>query len=334
MQDEAILHEAIRRDPGDKLAWLALADWLEENGQPDRAELLRLWRKTRTLPWDAATRRKPEREIARLLRAGVRPAVPQVVNSIGMKFALVPPGTFELGSDSSDQGDEKPQIEVEMPTPYYLGVYPVTQQQYRKVTRSSPSHYRPGGPRQQSVLDLTTDDFPADSVSWTRAAAFCARLSGRPDEKAAGRVYRLPTESEWAYAARAAGACSTAFLFGNSLASDVANFIGESPFPADLDRKGPSLGRPCPVGRYPPNALGLYDVLGNVWEWVDDWHTSGYSGRPRVGGTGPDVGSSRVLRGGSWSSHGWGCRLEYRNCIGPDAGNENFGFRVLLEHRP
>ncbi|MGL4555848.1 MAG: SUMF1/EgtB/PvdO family nonheme iron enzyme, partial [Gemmataceae bacterium] len=265
MSDGAILQEAIRRQPGDGLAWLALADWLEESGQPTRAGLLRLWLRVRAMPWaDAA--RKPEKEIARLLRAGVRPAVPRVVNSLGMEFALVPPGVFQLGSATSDQGDEKPPTEVEMASPYYVGVSPVTQRQYRKLTRQTPSVFRAGAARAAAVAGGQTDDFPADSVSWTRAAAFCARLSARAEEKAAGRTYRLPTEAEWAYAARSAGACSTAFLFANSLSSDDANFNGGSPFPGNAP-KGPALQRPCPVGLYPPNALGLLDVIGNVWEW-------------------------------------------------------------------
>lgn len=334
MSDEANLLEAIRRQPADDLAWLALGDCLEEAGQPDRASLLRLWRQARSLPWNDRRRRRLEPKIARLLLDGVRPAVPVVENSLGMRFALVPSGTFCLGSEDNDpaqQSDERPMHEVEMAQPYWMGVFPVTQAQYRKVMRGLPSAFRPGGRRQASVVGHVTDDFPVDSVSWTKSAAFCRKLGERPAEREAGRTYRLPTEAEWEYACRAAGACSTVFLFGDQLSSDVANFNGGRPFPdGGIAPKGPHLDRPCPVGRYPPNALGLHDVLGNVWEWCDDWFTTNYEGRDRAGSRGPATGSSRVLRGGSWSSYGWGCRIAYRNCIGPEAGNDNFGLRVVM----
>jgi uncharacterized protein (TIGR02996 family) len=336
MTDEFLLLEALRRDPGDAVAWLALADWLEESGQPRRAELSRLTRHARALAPDCTDRPVVEAAIVAMLAEGVAPCFPQITNSMGMRFVMVPSGVAWMGSspaDANHQNDEQPRHPIEYPEPFWISVYPVTQEQYAQVCDANPSTFSAEGKSATRVKGLDTSRFPVDSVSWNDSTAFCKKLSKRPQEKKASHKYRLPTEAEWEYACRACGAITTTFLTGNALTSDVANFNGTRPYaPAP---EGPNLERTTEVGRYPPNALGLYDLTGNVWEWVQDWFSpAGYSAHRRVNPVGPARGRSRVLRGGSWSSYGWGCRIAYRNCIGPGAGNNNFGFRPVLELRP
>ena len=113
-------------------------------------------------------------------------------------------------------------------------------------------------------------------------------------------MYRLPTEAEWEYSCRAGATASTPFHFGTSLNSTQANFHGEYPYGGAA--KGPSLGRACAVGSYPPNAWGLYDLHGNVWEWCADWFSPDFYRQPEAGQDphGPPTGTRRVLRGGSW----------------------------------
>ncbi len=332
MDTERTLLEAIRRDPADDLAWAALADALEEAGEAQRADLARLTLRARRMPTDGPLRPGVEGAVAVLLRAGARPSVPEVTNSLGMRFALVPAGVGLLGTATgteAHQNSEQPHQPVEYTSPFWMSVFPVTQGEYAAVRRRRPSVFKPGGKHAGRVKKQDTSDFPVDSVSWREAAEFCTSLSRRKEEREAGRSYRLPTEAEWEYACRAAGGVSGLFLFGDTITSDVANFNGTRPF-GDAPQ-GPNLERTCAVGAYPPNALGLYDLTGNVWEWVEDWFSrDGYAGYARVAPRGAATGTAKVLRGGSWSSYGWGCRISYRNCITPDAKNNNFGLRPVL----
>jgi formylglycine-generating enzyme required for sulfatase activity len=213
--------------------------------------------------------------------------------------------------------------------PFYLGVFPVTQEQYRKVTRRSPSDFRPTGDNNDRVLGLDTRRFPVDNVSWNDAVAFCQRLSALPAEKKLGRTYRLPSEAEWEYACRESGGSSTAFHFGPALSSAQANFDGN--FPYGGAEKGPYLFRTTEVGSYPPNALGLYDVHGNLREWCLDWYGPNYyAASPRRAPTGPREGTDRVVRGGNWVTYGWSCRSAARDTHPPEQGSSFVGFRALL----
>ena len=152
--------------------------------------------------------------------------------------------------------------------------------------------------------------------------AFCKKLSELPEEKKAGRVYRLPTEAEWEYACRAG--TKTAFHYGDSLSSKQANFDGN--FPYGGADKGPYLERTAKVGTYAANAFGLYDMHGNVWEWCQDWYTE----KP-LGGEDPMVttaASIRVVRGGSWINFGRCCRSAFRFWFEPGNRYDYLGFRV------
>jgi uncharacterized protein (TIGR02996 family) len=326
--------QALHAEPNDEATWLALADWLEEEGQTDRAELIRLVRRLRLLPLmrRVGERARLEDRLAELLTQGVRPVVAEVVNSIGMRLALLPPGRFRMGSPSSEKGhlsNEGPSHEVEITRAFYLGVFPVTQRQYKKVMGSNPSHFSATGPGRDSVVGQDTSAFPVERVSWDDAIAFVERLSALPAEKKSGRKYSLPTEAEWEYACRGGSASSSAFAFGNQLSSREANFNGYYPY-GDAE-KGPLLGHSCQGGRYPPNAFGLYDMHGNVWEWCHDWFAQDYyANSPREDPPGPSEGADRIFRGGGWNFHGQDCRSAHRYRHTPAIQNYSLGFRVAL----
>jgi uncharacterized protein (TIGR02996 family) len=143
---EAAFLQALHADATDEATWLALADWLDEDGQGERAELVRLVRRLRTLPVMKRTKERARLEdrVAELLNAGVGPVVPEVVNSIGMRLALIPPGRFRMGSPAGEKErskDEGPLHEVEITRAFYLGVFPVTQGQWQRVMGDNPSYF-------------------------------------------------------------------------------------------------------------------------------------------------------------------------------------------------
>ena len=259
---------------------------------------------------------------------------PTVTNSIGMKLVLVKPGIFLMGSPPSEaeRRDDEDQHEVEITRPFYVGVYEVTQEQYERVMGNNPSFFSPTGGGKARVKGMDTRQFPVESVSWEDAVEFCRRLSALPEEKANERAYRLPTEAEWEYSCRGGPFFknpSPPFYFGNSLSSTRANFEGNLPYGGAA--KGVYLERPTKVGSYPPNALGLYDLHGNVFEWCADWYDAEYYKRsPRQDPQGPENGEHRVSRGGSWFMNGRYCRAAYRANYAPgDRDNDN-GIRVVF----
>jgi uncharacterized protein (TIGR02996 family) len=245
------------------------------------------------------------------------------VNSVGMEFALIPAGTFLMGSPESeaDRGNsEGPIHEVELTRPFYLGLYPVTQRQYTEVVGSNPSHF--------TVANGGGLEHPVEMVTWANAAAFCELLSQRDAEEQAGRIYRLPTEAQWEHACRAG--TITPFCFGAAANSTLANFDGRHPYGAV--RPGPYLGRTSIIGAYPLNDFGVYDLHGNVWEWCADFYHEGYyTRRARRDPTGPREGSRVSVRGGSWSSFANLCRSATRDYwYGSHYCRDNIGFRVAL----
>ena len=201
----------------------------------------------------------------------------ELVNSIGMKLVRISKGEFAMGSargNPSSDGDER-QHAVTITRDYFLGAFEVTQSQYERVMGRNPSLVKADG-----------ENRPVDRVSWNDAVAFCERLSQLPEEKAAGRSYRLPSEAEWEYACRAGSPDEYAFGNDTRLLGEYAWYSGNS----GIDSH--------PVGQKKPNAWGLYDMHGNAWEWCADWYER-YSGRPAIDPTGPSDGTDRVYRGGS-----------------------------------
>jgi formylglycine-generating enzyme required for sulfatase activity len=226
----------------------------------------------------------------------------EVANSVGMKLVLIPPGSFEMGPNGS-------KYRVALSKPFYGGVNEVTLGQYRK--------FKPGHTVEGADDEFNEDDRPAAMVSWDDAKAFCAWLSAQDEEKKAGRVYALPTEAQWEWAARAG--TTTARYFGET-DKEQAKFswfnVTYTPNPK-AETKG--RGRQ-PVAKLPANAWGLYDTLGNVWEWCADRHTDAATGETR----------DPVMRGGSWRSGAFHCTAVAHDPGAPGTKGDNNGFRVVV----
>ena len=219
-----------------------------------------------------------------------------LTNSIGMQLRRIEPGSFLMGSDDGDK-DEQPVHKVAITKPFYIGVYEVTQEQYEKVMGVNPSSFQ--GPNR-----------PVEHVSWEDAKAFCRKLSEMENVE-----YRLPTEAEWEYACRAGTA--TKFFWGDRF--DTRYFWCAY-------RSGTESH---PVGRTQPNAWGLYDMSGNVWEWCEDWYAEdAYRHAPSRDPAGPKTGTRRVIRGGSWCGTPEDCRSANRMSYPPDRHMYTIGFRV------
>ena len=259
-------------------------------------------------------------------------AYPKTVrNSIGTRLVLIPAGEFMMGSRASDadlREDETPQHRVRITKPFYIGVYEVTQAEYERVFPGRKSFFSwPDGEGKDHVSGMDTSNFPAELIKWVDAVEFCQELSELPEERDAGRVYRLPTEAEWEYACRAG--TETAFHFGDSLDSNQANFLGTFPF-GDAE-KGPFRNRTTAVGSFELSAFGLYDMHGNVWEWCSDWYGRYYyQNSPLEDPQGPAKGTRKVIRGGDWYSDGRDCRTAFR-CAGLPRGTfYATGMRVVM----
>lgn len=236
-----------------------------------------------------------------------------ITNSIGMKLVLIPKGEFVMGSPESEQGrrEDETQHEVTISKDFYLGVHEVTQAQYEKVMRKNPSHF------QGDVVGGENANLPVDSVSWFDAVEFCKVLSDLPEEKKAGRVYRLPTEVEWEYACRAGS--KAAYSFG-----DEEGLLPEYGW---FDRN--SSGRTHTVGLLEPNRWRLYDMQGNVFEWCSDW----YGDYPKNAINAPadaEKFTFRMARGGSLSLDASYCRSALRDGYEPSVRIRDLGFRLAL----
>ena len=282
----------------------------------------------------------------------VRPTVPDnprklITNSIGMKLVLIPAGEFMMGSPDSDHDAfflEKPQHRVRITRPFYMGVCEVTQVQYKAATGETPSHFKGSG------------DLPVEMVSWNDALAFCDKLSAReglkpydwsPAEKpSGGDGYRLPTEAEWEYACRAGH--TTRYSFG-----DDAVDLGEYTWNGDN-----SQSKTHGAGQKHPNAFGLYDMNGNVWEWCLDNYDAEYYRRlgpltPDPNGPSSATGTlsqtfvrrdglrwflepgdrssaiGRVIRGGGWENSARSYRSAHCVRRVPGYRSRGLGFRVV-----
>ena len=215
----------------------------------------------------------------------------------GTEFVWVPPGEFRMGSTSEEAAPiERPLTQVRISRGFWLGKHEVTQGQWRAVMKTKPSELH--GCRR----------CPVENVSWNNAQDFIRSLNGR----AGGNHYRLPTEAEWEYAARAGTS-------GDRYCGNVDAIAWH------LDN---SRWRTKPVGEKAPNAWGLYDMLGNVWEWVEDW-VGEYPGKSMTDPRGAAWGAGRVCRGGSWIHSARYCRAPARRFFLPDARGSICGFRLL-----
>jgi formylglycine-generating enzyme required for sulfatase activity len=253
---------------------------------------------------------------ARVLAPGQTFRDPLKSGGKGPSMVVIPAGRFRMGSppDEPERVDrEGPQHEVRIATPFAMGVYAVTFEDYdlfcKNTKREKPKDQGWGRDRR-----------PVINVSWEDVRAYCGWLG-----EETGRTYRLPSEAEWEYACRAG--TETPFHFGATFTTDQANFDGNYTYNGST--QGEYRQKTVPVGSFPPNAFGLYDMHGNVWEWCQDaWHES-YDGAPSDGSPwGGGKGQSRVLRGGSWYFKPRRCRAAYRHNNPPGFRYDSVGFRV------
>ncbi len=231
-------------------------------------------------------------------------------NDLGMEFVYIEPGTFTMGSPPDEPGRDDDEVahRVTLTKGFYLQTTEVTQGQWEAVMGGNPSYFKKCGKK-----------CPVEGVSWEDAQRFIEMLNDRD-----GRIqYRLPTEAEWEYAARAGTAGP--FAFGKCLSTDQANFNGNFPIPGCP--KGESRHTTVPVASFPANARGLHDMHGNVFEWCQDWYGV-YAGNPETDPAGPEQGASRVLRGGSFDNFARYCRSANRSGFDPSDSHSKFGFRL------
>ncbi len=231
---------------------------------------------------------------------------------LGAKFVLIPAGTFMMGSPIDEPGRdgyESTQYQVTISRAFFMQTTEVTQGQWKKVMGGNPSRFSDCG-----------DDCPVEQVSWNDAQEFIQKLNSIEGTD----KYRLPTEAEWEYAARAG--TTTPFNTGNCLTTDQANYDGN--YPLSGCTKGGHQQRTVRVGSFAPNSWGLYDMHGNVWEWVQDWkgnYPTGSVTDPK----GPSIGKFRMCRGGSWNQNAWVCRSAFRFYSFPSLRKDHRGFRLV-----
>jgi len=231
-----------------------------------------------------------------LAMVGVADCAPEI------EMVYVKGGCYQMGDTFGDGADdEKPAHEVCIDD-FYIGKYPVTQAQWQSVMQHNPSHFKDCG-----------RDCPVEQILWEDAWKFIDKLN-----ELTGKKYRLPTEAEWEYAARSGGK-QDKYSGGNRVGS-VAWYSGNSG------------GRTHPVGTKSPNRLGIYDMSGNVWQWVQDWYGHAYyQESPRSNPQGPASGPYHVLRGGSWLSGAGYARVACRGRLLPDFYRINHcGFRLAM----
>lgn len=230
-------------------------------------------------------------------------------NSIGMKFVWIPPGSFMMGSpkEEKERGANETQHKVTLTKGFYMSIYTVTQEQWQALMGNNPSEIN------------DEKNLPVDTVSWNDCQEFIKKLQEKDK-----RPYRLPTEAEWEYACRAG--TTTPFFFGDTISTDQANFNGSVIY--GNGKKGKNREKTTPVGTFPPNAWGLYDMHGNVWQWCQDWLRD-YPQKDVVDPQGPNAaGGLRVLRGGSFEIEASYLRSAMRHSNVQTARNACYGFRL------
>jgi len=275
-----------------------------------------LWTLIPKWPFDADEAKRRQVEASERLRLPVEKAV-DLGDGVVLELVLIPAGSFRMGSPANEAGrwgdQEGPVHRVRITRPFYIGRHEVTQEVWEKVMGTNPSNFK--GAKN-----------PVEGVSWDDCQEFLKKLNAlpHPHPSPVGRgsqgegLFRLPTEAQWEYACRAG--TKTRFCSGDADAG-LAEY-------AWCNANSGSTTHP--VGTRKPNAWGLHDLHGNVWEWCGDWYGE-YGGgwMPKQDPTGPATGSGRVLRGGSWLNPPTICRSSNRYRLGP-AGRYSLGFRVVM----
>nr|WP_290601757.1 bifunctional serine/threonine-protein kinase/formylglycine-generating enzyme family protein [Anabaena sp. AL93] len=229
---------------------------------------------------------------------------------IKLEMIAIPGGTFLMGSPENEAeriSSQSPQHQVTVPS-FFMGKYQLTQAQYQAIMGNNPSYFK-------------DNNRPVENVSWDDAVTFCQKLSQKT-----GKNYRLPSEGEWEYACRAG--TKTPFYFGDNITTDLVNYDGNYSYKSSP--KGKYRQQTTDVGTFPPNAFGLYDMHGNVYEWCeDDWHDD-YINAPTDGSAwNSRIGNRKLVRGGSWHSDPVTCRSAFRGHWKLDDSRYHVGFRVV-----
>ncbi|MCG6974342.1 MAG: formylglycine-generating enzyme family protein [Desulfobacterales bacterium] len=239
-------------------------------------------------------------------------------NSLGMTFVLLSPGTFTMGSPPSEpfRGNSEIQHQVTISKLFYMQATEVTVKQWQSIMG-----------KRMLTFQKNLDNMPVTRVSWYDCMKFIQKLN-----RLGQGTYRLPTEAEWEYAARAG--TSTAYSWGDTIDCDKAmyanNSLKDNKCQRYIKSKGLQIDQPAPGKSYAPNPWGLYDMPGNVWEWCRDRYGA-YKKSPVTDPTGPESGSMRIRRGGSWFKYGHYCRSANRNYGNPATRYRTTGFRLVRE---
>jgi len=238
--------------------------------------------------------------------------------SLGMEFVLIPAGTFSMGSPLNEpkRGYCEVKHQVTISKPFYMQTTEVTLKQWRALMGKKFFSKRKG-----------TDNMPVARISWHDCIRFIKKLNAISQGS-----YRLPTEAEWEYACRAGSV--TAYSWGNSINCEKAMYENNSLKAGAcidyVEKREMVVNSPAPAKSYPPNAWGLYDMHGNVWEWCQDWFGD-FSTDANKDPVGPYSGTKRIRRGGSWYKHGQSCRSANRNVGHPSNRLRTTGFRLVRE---
>ena len=230
-------------------------------------------------------------------------------------MVVVPAGEFMMGSPAGEEGrydDEGPQRKVTIARPFAVGKFEVTFAEWDACVAAAAASTSPSdqgwGRGKRPVINVSWEDITKEYLPWL--------------SRKTGKTYRLLTEAEWEYAARAG--TTTPFSTGTTITAEQANFDGES-----ARQQCQGITKTVEVGSFPPNAFGLHDMHGNVWEWVQDCYKDGYAGAPSDGSAVPDAaGCPRVLRGGAWSNEARALRSASRHREASHMRDADFGFRL------
>jgi len=237
---------------------------------------------------------------------------------LGMEFIKIKKGSFLMG-DRQNLNDSERIHEVHLTYDYWLGKTEVTQAQWRQLMGDAELH-----PEKPSPFRNMNPDFPIVSISYHDIELFLEKLN----DVSTDYQFRLPTEAEWEYACRAGS--KTPFSYGTKLTNRLANY--NASFKSKYSEEGIFLRSPTPVGSYPANQWGLYDMHGNAWEWVSDWYAP-YAADPVINPTGPDTGKEKIIRGGSWYFGAAYAKSSSRRIHEPQLWGFSIGFRLVCEKR-
>lgn len=235
------------------------------------------------------------------------------IKGVSQRCRWIPPGTFDMGSPATEKQryHNEAQHQVTLTQGFWLADTACTQAFWRAVMKENPAYF------------TDNENNPVEQVSWDDVRKFIKQLN----QLVPGLAAKLPSEAQWEYACRAGTV--TPFCFGKNITPEQVNYDGNFPYAGGVG--GLYRRKTVPVKSLPANAWGLYEMHGNVWEWCEDWYDD-YPETPVTDPSGSDTGSARVLRGGSWSNHGWRTRSANRGWYTPVNLDNYIGFRLVLDN--